>query len=78
MIHTQLGQEVSMLKSQLATAMNELETHVKVQNNTKLQLSKLEQSVSCISQQRYKLQSAIKEHERSGPEAIQHIPFEFF
>ena len=42
MIHNQLGQEVSTLKSQLSTAMSELETHVKVQNNTKLQLSKLE------------------------------------
>lgn len=44
-IHSELSQEVSKMKASLATCMSDLESHVKVQSQTKLQLSKLEQSV---------------------------------
>jgi chromosome segregation ATPase len=54
-LHGELGQQVTKLKSQLASAMQDLENHIKVQNHTRQQLSKLEQAVGRISQQRYKL-----------------------
>ena len=54
-LHGELGQQVTKLKSQLAAAMQDLENHIKVQNHTRQQLSKLEQAVGRISQQRDKL-----------------------
>ena len=54
-LHGELGQQVTKLKSQLASAMQDLENHIKVQNHTRQQLSKLEQAVGRISQQRDKL-----------------------
>ena len=58
--------------------MQNLDNHVKVQTHTRQLLSKLEQSVGRISQQRDRLQFAIREHEAKGPEAISSVPFEFF
>lgn len=58
--------------------MQDLENHIKVQNHTRLQLSKLEQAVGRISQQREKLQYAIREHEGKGPDSIASVPFDFF
>jgi hypothetical protein len=54
-LHGELGQQVTKLKSQLAAAMQDLENHIKVQSHTRQQLSKLEQAVGRISQQRDKL-----------------------
>lgn len=66
------------IRASIGDTMAELNAHNARSNATRMALSKLEYEVGLLSQKREYLRRAIQEHESKGPDAVIHVPFNFF
>lgn len=77
-LRTELLAEVGALRSNLTEAKREILAHSHSVQTTRLQLSAIEARVHGLNQQRAKLEQASREYGAKGPQAMSHVPFEFF